>query len=216
MLASLLWTLPIALCAQVPVEPRVDIGGGVHWAGAITFPVIASEQTRVGGGRRTVFRTETRLDASPGLDARVGVVIAPALQMEATASMAKTHLSTAIIDDVEGIPDRSVRAPVTQYLVEAGFLLRPYRWQHGRWSPFASAGAGYLRHVNDGNLLVENGRSYYVGGGAEYHLQGSSGRRAKGAGFRADLKARILRGGVSPDSDSRTVPVAGASLFVRF
>ncbi len=117
---------------------------------------------------------------------------------------------------MEGVPDVTVKAPVTQFLFEGGVQMRPVRWTRGRLSPFVTAGIGYLRQLNDGRTLVETGRAWYFGGGLYYERAATHPRRLKATGVRADLRALVLRDGVAPDDTRRGAPAITASVFARF
>jgi hypothetical protein len=215
----LLLVLPFFLLAAPAAaqtgEGRVELGGGARWIGGIPFNRIDAAETSAGGGRLTLFASDTELDASPGVQAHIGVRLTSVLQVEGGVAYNSTNLTTRISSDVEGIPDVSVSSAVGQYLVEAGLTATLSRWRTGRFAPFASAGAGYLRQLHEGRTLIETGRSYYAGGGVTLLLT-SGGGRLKATGLRVDVRATFLQDGVAIEDGTQTVPSVGASLFVRF
>jgi outer membrane protein with beta-barrel domain len=211
-LAAVLLAVPAT--AQ-PSNGRVEIGGGVRWVGGIPFDRVSATETSPGGGRLTLFNSDTELEAMPGVEARASVRITSILAAEAAFSYGSTNLDTRISSDFEGAPDVTVRAAIRQYTIEGGITAQLARWRAGRFAPFASAGAAYLRQLYDGRTIIENGRSYYAGGGVRYSLT-SGGGRVKGSGIRADVRATFPSGGVALDEDMHMAPSLSASVFVRF
>ena len=202
--------------AQTPGAGRFEVSAGARWVGPIAFGTSAATETTFGGGKRTLFESSSQLDASIGGSVGVGVQLTRGLRAEVSVAYSPTGLSTRISGDVEGVADLTVKAPVTQFLVEGGLQARPARWAHGRLSPFVTGGMGYLRQLNDGRTLVETGRAWYFGGGLYYERAATHPRRLKATGVRADLRALVLRDGVAPDDTWRGAPAITASVFARF
>lgn len=195
---------------------RVEVTGGARWIGPIDFTEVYANEVALGGGTRSLFRTATTLDGSIGASGSVGVRLSQQFQVELAVAWNPTSLTTRVSSDVEGIPDVSVDAPVTQFLMEGGVLVRPGAWRARRVTPFLTAGAGYLRQLNDGRTLVETGRSYYIGGGLYYERATGGRRRMKASGVRLDVRGLMLQDGVSPGDTLRLTPAVSAALFVRF
>lgn len=209
-------SMPALAAAQSTGEERLEVSGGVGWFGAATFAEVAATEATPVGGRRTVFSTRSALEASAGVTARVGLRLTSRVSVESALALNSTHLATRVTADVEQVPSVTATESVTEYLIEGGLIARSSRWKFGRAEPFAVAGAGYLRQLNQGQTLVQTGRSYYVGGGTDYLLkQGGTGRIRSG-GLRADLRATILEDGVTLDGARHVVPFLGAALFLRF
>jgi len=202
--------------AQTPGAGRLELSAGAGWIGRVAFGTTDATETTFGGGKRTLFESSSQLDPSVGGRIGVGVRLSRALQAEFTTVYNPTGLSTRVSGDAEGAADVTVKAPVTQFLFEGGLLAQPARWRRGRLSPYATAGLGYLRQLNDGRTLVETGRAWYFGGGLYYERAATHLRRLKATGVRADLRALILRGGVAPDDTRRGAPAITASVFARF
>jgi hypothetical protein len=200
--------------AQTP--GRVEIGGGARWIGPVDFAGVAANETTLGNGTRPLFESATTLDGSIGATGSVGVWLARQFQLEFAVGYNPATMRTQITSDVEGIPDVAVDAPVTQFLLEGGAVVRPTGRQRTGFAPFLTAGAGYLRQLNDGRTLVETGRSYYFGGGLYYERATSGRRRLKASGLRLDVRALILQEGVAPDDTPRVTPAVSAGFFMRF
>jgi hypothetical protein len=207
---------PGAVFAQSQTDGRIDVGGGLAWFGAVRYAPIDATETTPDSGHRALFKTRSKLGASAGLNARVGVRLTSRFGVETSVALNPTRLTTRISHDVEGPDTIKVSESVMQYLVEGGLIARLARWDDGRVTPFATVGAGYLRHVNDGQTLVETGRSYYVGGGAEYQLKSRGTGWVKSAGVRADIRGTFLKDGAGFDHERHLVPFVGAGLFLRF
>ena len=205
-----------AASAQSGNDGRIEVAGGARWIGPLDFADVQATETTLGGGTRPVFGTATTLDGSIGATGIVAIRLSRQFQVEFGFGWNPTMLTTRITSDVEGIPDVSVDAAVTQFQMEGGVLVRPSAWSGARLSPFLTAGGGYLRQLNDGRTLVESGRSYYFGAGLYYERHTSGGRRLKASGLRIDGRGVILQEGVSPDDTPRLAPSVSAALFVRF
>jgi len=199
-----------------PASPRYEVSGGVRWIGPLDFGTTEAKQTTAGGGTRPLFASSTTLDGSVGGTAMLGIRLSRLLQAEVAAVYNPARLTSRISSDVEGIPDVSLDAPVTQFLLEGGLIAQPPRWGRRTVSPFLTAGVGYLRQLNDGRTLIDTGRSYYVGGGMHFVRTPRRPRRLKGSGLRVDARALMLRGGVAPDETTRITPTVTATFFARF
>ena len=205
-----------AIARGQQADPRhVDVSGGVFYAGTLTFDSVDATETAFGGATRTVFKSRSELEASPGLEARVGVSLTSRFRAEASFAFNRTHLTTYITGDPEA-PNSTATEPVTQYLVQGGLVARLTSGNAGRVRPFASAGAGYLRQLHDGQTLIDAGPAYYVGGGVDYLLNRAAARGSKATGIRADVRGVVLRGSLTLDGRTHVVPVVGAAMFFRF
>jgi hypothetical protein len=198
------------------MEGRFEVSGGVRWIGPIHFGEVPANETAPGGGTRPLFTSATTLDASFGATGTLGIRLSQLLRAEIAVAYSPTGLSTAISGDAEVAGNVTVDEPVSQVLLEGGVLAAPRRWQKGHVSPFLTAGIGYLRQLNDGRTLVEDGQSYYVGGGLYYVRASAHPRRLKARGVRVDLRALFLHDGVSLDHTTRSAPALTASVFARF
>ena len=206
----------ITSSAQPNDVSRVEVSGGFRWIGSLDLASVPANETTLGGGSRALFDSATTLDQSFGGTVTVGVRVSQLIRIEGAVVYSPTQLSTRITDDTEGVPDTTITAPVSQILVEGGVLALPPRWRTRHVSPFAEAGLGYLRQLNDGRTLVETGGSYYVGGGLYYVRTSARPGRVKATGVRGDVRALVLHNGVAEDSDWRPTAAITATFFVRF
>lgn len=202
--------------AQQPSTPRIEVSGGARWNGHLRFPDVAANETTPGGGVRPLFVTATQVDWSVGASGTVGVRLTRTLRADLTVAFNPTRVSTQVTADREGISDTSAREPVTQFLIEGGVVMQRRRWQGQRLSPFVSAGGAWLRQLNDGRTLVQNGQSGYLGAGVYYVERLTNPGRIKASGIRLDVRLQGFRGGVALDHRVYAAPVVAASVFTWF
>jgi len=197
---------------------RLEIGVGLRWIGAATFPTVeATESTSFGSARFALLSADTSLDASTVVEARVGYALIRALMVEGSFAFNPTRLTTRVSEDPETTSTATATAAVRQFGFEGGIVVRP-EFGVGKARPFASAGAGYLRHLHEGRALVESGLSFYIGGGVEYPFRSglnNRGARQTTVGMRVDVRGVLLRNGALLDKDPHLVPGVGVSVFVR-
>jgi hypothetical protein len=201
--------VPAAARAQ-DLPGRVAIAGGIRWIGSIALDGKDATETAAGGGRVTRFESDSRLEAAPMFEARVGVRLPASLQVEASGSFGTSDLTTRLTSDAEGVPDATIGERVTHWTIEGALVAHLASWRLGaRTVPFLSAGAGYLKQQHEGRTVSETGVLYHAGGGLDIGLSDA-------LGLRADVRAVIRSGGVAFDDSARVAPGAGASLFVVF
>jgi hypothetical protein len=82
--------------------------------------------------------------------------------------------------------------------------------------PFLSAGAGYLRHLHEGDTFVQGGQIYSVGGGVEVPLLTRGAKRVSSVGLRADARAVVRSHGAAVDGRSHLSPALGVSAYLGF
>jgi hypothetical protein len=202
--------------AQTGTAGRYEIGGGVRWIGGIAAGDSTATETRPNGSRLTLFDTDSRLGAAPGVDTHVGVWLTRALQIEGALWVRRPAVITEISADAEGIANAEAVEDLTEFVFEGALLLHPSWRIAGGVDPFFSAGAGYLRHLHDGRTLVEEGTTYFVGGGVTVAFTEQARLRRKGLGWRADIRAVATKGGAAFDNRAHVGIAVGTSLFVRF
>ena len=206
--------VPAIASAQPADEGIVEIGGGLHYVGRVTFADVDATENSFGGATRAVFKSQSELESSGGVAVHVGVRLTEMFQAEWSVAFNHTHLATRLSADEEA-GTATVTEPVTQYLVEGGLMVRP--WRHaGGGGVFGTAGISYLRQLHDGNTLVDTGPAIYAGGGVDFVLNGVRLFGSKAAGIRVDVRGRLLRNQLTLDGTTRVVPVVGATLFFRF
>jgi hypothetical protein len=203
---------PVVASAQQSSGHRTELGGDVLWLTGVTFNDVNANETAFGGATRLVFRTSTKLEQAVCPEAKVVVGLTSTIDAEGAVAFGRTHLSTSITIDPEA-PSATVSTPLTLYLLQGGVAAHLARWQRGRAAPFASGGIGYLRQLHDGHALVQNGKSWYVGGGLRYPLKGGTARGLNSAALRLELRATILPGGSTVDGATHVLPTVIAGVF---
>jgi hypothetical protein len=90
----------------------------------------------------------------------------------------------------------------------------------GRLLPFVAAGAGYLRQLDDDQVLTNEDPAavYHVGGGVKYFFMQRPRGFFRGLGLRGDGRLYVRSGGVELDDDTthRSQWAVAGSLLVRF
>ncbi|MFN7981630.1 MAG: hypothetical protein U0Q11_07205 [Vicinamibacterales bacterium] len=206
---------PRPLLAQAR-SGRLEVSAGVRMNGPFTIASADAEENAPNGGSRPLFATQTRLGRSLFVTAGVSARVSAALHAEFNAGYGSGDLTTKVTADAEPIADVSVSAPMTQLLAEAGLRMQPQRWKRRTWTPFVSAGVGYLRQMYAGRTLIESGSDAYAGGGLYYERTSAHPRRLKATGLRLDLRGYVMRGGIASGTALRAAPAVLASAFARF
>jgi hypothetical protein len=203
--------------AQAQTMPgKVEIGGGLRWAGPMSLGSSDATETQPGGSRFTLFKTESRLDSATAVEARFGVRLSDTLQVEGVGSYGKPMLTARIASDAEGIPSVSISESITQFTIEGALVLELPRRRIGfRTVPFVSAGGGYNRQLHETATLIEHGFVYHLGVGGNVMLKERPDAGVKTVGLRVDARALIRTGGVAFDDRPHVGPSIAGTLFVR-
>ena len=154
--------------------------------------------------------------ASVGAEASFGLRLTARVGASMAVAFNSTHLTTAVTGDIEGVANTKVNELVTQVLVEGGATYRPARLEHWRLAPVITAGGGFLRQLNAGRTLVQNGQTGYVGVSMRYVERARKPGRWKASGIRADIRLNGFHGGVALDSGVHLAPSLAASVFTWF
>jgi len=210
-IALSLLVMPAIVCAQT-AERRIELGGDLRWLAGIHFEDVNANETAFGGITRTVFRSSTSFNQAACPEVKVIVGLTRALDVEGGLAYGRTHLTTRITQDPEA-SNVTISEQVSAYVLEAGVAAHLARWRGGRSVPFVSAGAGYLRQIHDGQTHIEDGPSWYVGGGVRIPLNDETARGLKSAALRFELRATILAGGSTLDGNRHIVPSAIGGVF---
>ena len=164
----------------------------------------------------TLFRADSRFDRVEGVDARLAVALTRVLAVEVGGSYATPTLAVAISADAESPDTVRITDRVSQYTVDVSAVLLVPRLRLGsRLRPYATAGAGYLRQLHEGRLLVETGRLYHAGGGVQAWLRGGAAA-GRSLGVRAEGRYVRRTGGVDFEDRSRGYPALSVLAFAGF
>jgi opacity protein-like surface antigen len=220
-------TLVAIGAAAVPAQAqdrwpgRLEIGAGAGMSGPSTLGSTAAALTpnqAVPADPFVLFRTRTTLDASSSVDVTLGVDITARFGVEGRLTYRRPTLSVSITDDAEQASGPgTIGEPVSEYGVDVSvrFDLGRWRFAGGRGAPFLHGGAGYLRQLHEGRVLLETGTTGHVGGGVRF-LLAEPGGWLKGVGLRAQAALSLRAGGIEVDDRVRKILVAGGGMFVRF
>ena len=218
---AVLWIAvsPSAAIAQSGAPPlrRLEMSAGVGVLGGASLGTQdASLRPSSPGEPYRVFSTSTRMTSAPVLDLRAGIAVTRRYGFEAHALFGHPELRTSISGDVEGAPAITAVERLDHYLIDGGITVRLDEFRLKGITPFAAAGAGYLRQLHEGLTVIKEGREYYVGGGANYWLFSRPRGLPRAAGARADVRLSLLSGGIAFDEGLRAHVSVSGSFFVVF
>jgi hypothetical protein len=155
-------------------QPRLDITvSGAWWDGydlGQQRATLTGPQTPT-GSPVTLFDTDATIVSGPGAELRVGWRLFRGVYAEATGGLGVNSIEARVHDDIEQAPPITVTSTLTQITIEGGALveLPAVPIGAGNFLPFVAGGGGYLRQIHDERVLVETGRTLYVGGGVKWH-----------------------------------------------
>ncbi len=127
-------------------------------------------------------------------------------------------IEARVSGDIEEAPALTVSSTLTQIAIEGGALidLPALRLSAGNLVPFVDGGGGYLRQVHEKRLLIETGRTMYVGAGLKWH---SAAARPRGLVqrlvVRADARFVSRTAGVDVDDERRHYITVSGGVGVR-
>ena len=216
------WTMRAAACvafaclpcgfvqAQVPAPstpPRIELSifGGVLGGadlGETRADMLTNEVPT--SGQTALFRTQTRIDAAPFVEGRVGIGLTRSLWIEGGASYARPDFAVDISGDVEGAPAVTATSRLTQVIADVALQRR---WPGRRVTPFVMAGGGYLRQLDDQRATAHTGAVFYGGGGVRIAF-------TRHLALRGDARVVWLRDGVVLDDQRGPTFSASAGISV--
>src|SRR5207248_2905252 len=144
--------------SATPGPGRIELSAGASRIGTQTYGSADATETTGTGSTSRLFTTSAELGSAPAFDLRVGVRLAGTLVVEADASYARPELRVTIGSDVEGAAGVTAIERIQQFTVGGGATW--YVPTANRLVPFVTGGAGYLRQLHAGALLVDTGRYY--------------------------------------------------------
>jgi len=216
--AALFWTRPAA-AQSTPTDaaPRTEVGVGVDWMGGASFGTSSANEVVASGGAFPLFTASSEYGGALGVNVKIARRLRSAFAVEASASYSRPELRSTTAADVEGAPSVTATDRLRQITIEGAILYKLDRWRVGRrGSPFLSAGAGFLRHLHEGDTFVQNGELYAFGGGVKIPLLTRDRKRLAVAGVRADVRAVVRSHGAAPDGRSHLSPALGVSAYLGF
>jgi hypothetical protein len=204
-------TMPMLLLPTAAYAQRFEVSGGFAFTGGYGAGSVAATETRnpsTGSTPLTLFQTDSRLLAAPGVNVHAGLYVTRRLfacaQFQYSHATLRTHLS----GDFEGAPDIDAEAEVQSYLFGGAV---EYQFAAGAWTPFVSGGAAQVRDVPDGGDVL-TAAEVHAGGGVRRAL--THGRRP--FGVRGEVVASYRNRGAGFDSSHHVLPSASVGLTWRF
>ena len=154
----------------------------------------------------TLFDQHSRVEAAPGLSARGTYFFTSHLGIEAAAQASRPTLRATISNDFENAAGTETVSRISSYVFGVSVL---YRFGQGRLAPFAIAGGGRLRQLDDDNIALVTGTELHGGGGVSYRV-------SRHVGLRGDAVASSRERSLAFDNKRRTLPVISVSLAYGF
>ena len=192
-----------------------EAAAGAAWFSGIGLGESVATLERPGGGTFELFRAETSQDHGFGVAATVSFYPAPRLAIEAGFSYARPGVSTRVTADAESAAAVTSTIGLQQYVVEGGarwYFARAF----GRFQPFARAGAGWMRQLDEHSALVEDGTVFHAGAGVDRAFVERAAGRVKRIGLRLDARVTGRTGGIDVGDKVRVGAAAGALVFFGF
>ena len=205
-----------------PFRPwSIEVDAGVLWSSGIDFGSTTASITanQTPAADYPLFETAADLDAAPGFEGRIGLWITRTIGVEGAFQYSRPTLETRISGDVENAPVLTASADLSRYVIDVSGVVHLTRFRVGRRGiPFVLGGVGYLRELDDAQVLAETGRQYHAGGGLKYLFASRSRGLVKGFGIRGDARLYFREGGYDLEADEplRRYFAGGASFIVAF
>lgn len=224
--AALVLAVPLAAAAQPTAAPRArsfEVSAGAVALGPVDFgsataSLVANQSS---APQSTLFRAATTMKTGVGLDGRLAFNLTRALAVEGGFVWTRATLESRISGDVEGVPGVTVAQDLDTYFIEASAVwhLNALGFAGGRAVPFVAGGAGYMRQLDEAQVLTTDaGTVYHAGGGLKYFFMKRPRGLIRGLGLRGDARVYITDAGVElvEDTTRRNRWSAAAALLVRF
>lgn len=191
--------------AQRPPVHRLEVsfGGGVFGSGSLGSGDANLRANSSAAQPYRLFSTRSRLAAAPLLEARVGFGLSQRLSIEGRFGYSRPEVRTSVSDDVEGAPALTIVERIDQFAIDAGINVRVDEWRLAGFTPFVTAGAGYLRQLHAGQTFVEQGHSYFAGGGLARPLVIRNRHLINTVTVRGDGRLDLLVGGIGQHEGPR-------------
>lgn len=200
-----------------PPLHRLQLAAGFGFvSGASLGDADANLRSSTSSDPYRVFATTSQLAGTTILDLRAGFDLTTRFGLEAHALYGHPELRTNVTADVEGAPSVTAVERLDHYLIDGGIVVKFDEFRVDGWQPFAVGGAGYLRQLNEGLTVTEEGHLFYVGGGARRTLLTRPSGLLRALGARVDVRLNILSGGITVEDSARNHLSTSGSLFISF
>jgi hypothetical protein len=193
---------------------RLQVGAGIGWLGGSAFGERPADLRTASGAPYRLFQSETDLGSSGSFEARVGILLSRRYGVEGRVAISKPALQAVVTSDAEATGSFTIAETVDHYAFDGGVVVRLPELEGMGFTPFASAGAGYVRQLHEGQALVESGHLFYVGGGFTRPLFSRSQGLIRAMSVRADLRLNLFY--LELDEGSRQQGSVSGSLVLTF
>jgi hypothetical protein len=213
------WCAPVL--AQSPAERpshRFDVSVGALWLGGSP---LGSDQAQLRANRVqpapfSLFGADTRIEPAAAFDGRIGFWLTRWLVVEGGLVYSKPSVRTRVFADAEGAEALTVAERLDQYFIDVSGVLLIDRLEVAGFVPYVTGGAGYLRQLHEGRLLVETGQLFHGGGGVRRWLTLRERGFIRAVGVRVDGRVYALVNGFEFDDEARPHGAISAAMFVTF
>ncbi len=193
------------------------IGVGFVSSGAYDVGTAAAELRGNGPGASappfTLFTTDSRVSSATAPELRVGFALSPRFAAEFGFARTQPHVGVGIAGDPEAPAQHLLGEELQQYTFEGGATWQLPFSAAGKFAPFVSGGAAFLRQLHEDRTLAESGEIYHAGVGARYWLRGGRGP-TRALGVRGDARINFRRNGIDFEDKMRSYPSFSLSLFL--
>ena len=198
-----------------PRRGSIEVGGGVTFLpgfdmGGRTADLTTSAPTT----QFDLFTTQSTVGDFMGVHGRLGYYLSGSISVEASVRFARPELSVDLSGDAESAAGVTATETTSHYVFGGSVLfdVRGASFAGGRGVPFVSGGAGYLRELHEGNLLVETGTEYHATAGLKYWFGTGDNR----FGLRVEGGVSAREKGFDDEDGRRVQPMVAAGLSYVF
>jgi len=198
-----------AAASPAAAQSRIEFGAGVIWTGgfdASGADALEPRNPTAGSAPLTLFGTSPRLAPARGVMGSAAFYLSKNLAIEGTAEYARPVLRTSIGADFEGATGTSVESRLRAFMAGGSVL---YHFGAARLSPFVLAGAGWMRQLDEENVLLVTGREVHAGGGIRYRID-------RHFAVRGDVSATAREKSIAFEEKRRILPRVAARLAYRW
>ena len=161
----------------------------------------------------TLFTTDSRVSSATAPELRIGFALSPRFAAEFGFALTRPPVGVGIAGDAEAPAQHLLGEELQQYIFEGGVTWQLPFGAAGKFAPFVSGGAAFLRQLHEDRTLAESGEIYHAGVGARYWLRGGRGP-ARAVGVRGDARINFRTNGIDFEDTMRSYPSFSLSLFL--
>jgi len=189
-----------------------ELTGGVLWTGGYAAGSASANLSRnptTGTAPLTEFQSEGQMLSAAGADVHLGVYLGRRVSVEGMFQYARPIFRARLTGDFESADPVDADETISSYLIGGSLL---YHFGEGRFVPFVSGGAGYLRQLHAGNTEVVSGTEVHGGGGVKYWFGTATHR----LGLRFEAQASAREKPIAFEEKRRILPTVAAGLSYMF